>query len=67
MSSPMIKDRNCVRMPETQEEWVELVQKLEEGKIDDLPVSVMLRLAKTLNISNEELLKIYVEIIEAAD
>ena len=59
MSNPMIKDRNCVRMPETQEEWVELIQKLEEGEIDDLPVTVMLRLAKTLDISNEELLKLF--------
>ena len=46
-------------MPETQEEWVELIQKLEEGEIDDLPVTVMLRLAKTLDISNEELLKLF--------
>jgi len=57
----MIKDRNCVRMPETQEEWAELIYKLEEGEIDDLPVSVMLRLAKVLNISHEELLKLFDE------
>lgn len=61
MSNPMIKARNCIRMPETQEEWVELIQKLEDGEIDDLPVTVMLRLAKMLNISNEELLKLFDE------
>jgi uncharacterized tellurite resistance protein B-like protein len=43
----------------TQEEWVELIKKLEDGGIDDMPVSVMLRLAEVLDISHQELIAIF--------
>jgi uncharacterized tellurite resistance protein B-like protein len=59
MSDPLIKDRVCVRKPATQEEWVELIKKLEDGGIDDMPVSVMLRLAEVLDISHQELIAIF--------
>ena len=59
MSDPLVKDRICVRKPATQEEWKELIEKLEKGEIDDMPVSVMLRLAEVLNISSLELLAIF--------